>query len=156
RGRTTSWLRVRSHRQFINRESLQVSPQGIHDAAITRRHLETHHGRSAWTGVIMSATNISRGGHRGPHPGILEIVYIDCTSIRTCIATSAGDGTRVMSDNVANAKSVSIVKSLLHNFGVVVVGFAVAFLGAGLELLLGFHGFKSFLATTAGWALLRR
>jgi protein-S-isoprenylcysteine O-methyltransferase Ste14 len=59
-----------------------------------------------------------------------------------------------MGDDAANAKSVNLVKSLLHNLGVVVVGFAVACLGAGLDLLLGFRGFKSFLATTAAWLLL--
>jgi len=48
----------------------------------------------------------------------------------------------------------NLVKSLLHNFGVVIVGFGVAFLGAALDSVLGLTGFKSLFTTIAAWLLL--
>jgi protein-S-isoprenylcysteine O-methyltransferase Ste14 len=59
-----------------------------------------------------------------------------------------------MADDGASAKFVNLVKSLLHNIGVVIVGFGVAFLGAALDSLLGLRGFKSLPATTVAWLLI--
>jgi protein-S-isoprenylcysteine O-methyltransferase Ste14 len=47
-----------------------------------------------------------------------------------------------------------LVKSILHNIGVVIVGLAVAFIGTRLDLLLGLHDFRSVLATIVGSLLL--
>jgi protein-S-isoprenylcysteine O-methyltransferase Ste14 len=47
----------------------------------------------------------------------------------------------------------SLAKSLLHNTGVVLVGFGFALLGRGLDLLLGVAAFHSVVTTTAGWLL---
>jgi len=52
------------------------------------------------------------------------------------------------------SRFVILVKSLLHNIGVVAVGFGVAYLGAALDSLFGFISFKSRLATAAAWLLL--
>jgi len=49
---------------------------------------------------------------------------------------------------------VNILKSLLHNIGVVAVGFAFAFLGTRLDMLFGLHHFESAFATGAAWLLL--
>src|SRR5262245_1688922 len=57
-------------------------------------------------------------------------------------------------DGAANAKSVSLVKSLLHNIGVVAVGFGVAFLGAAMDSLLRLNSFKSPLTAASGCLLL--
>jgi protein-S-isoprenylcysteine O-methyltransferase Ste14 len=46
------------------------------------------------------------------------------------------------------------VKSLLHNIGVVAVGFGVAYLGAALDSLFDFIAFKSRVAIAASWLLL--
>src|SRR5262245_14373176 len=48
----------------------------------------------------------------------------------------------------------NLLKSLLHNIGVVIVGFGVAFLGAALDSLLGWRGFKSLPATVVALLLL--
>jgi protein-S-isoprenylcysteine O-methyltransferase Ste14 len=56
-------------------------------------------------------------------------------------------------DGTTSTRFVNLVKSLLHNIGVVIVGFGVAFLGAALDSLLGLHRFSSLLATTAAWLL---
>jgi|SRR5690348_1167042 len=58
------------------------------------------------------------------------------------------------SGNGLKRKSMSLFKSVLHNLGVVMVGLAVAFIGRGLDSLLGIHGFRSFFTTAAGWLLL--
>jgi protein-S-isoprenylcysteine O-methyltransferase Ste14 len=55
------------------------------------------------------------------------------------------------SDNSRGARFINLVKSVLHNAGVVLVGFAVAYLGAAVDSLLGLRGFKP--AITAGWLL---
>jgi protein-S-isoprenylcysteine O-methyltransferase Ste14 len=60
----------------------------------------------------------------------------------------AGDSPR------SRGRFVNLVKSLLHNIGVMAVGFGVAFLGAALDSLFGFNLFKSLLATGAAWMLL--
>src|SRR5918912_153715 len=52
-----------------------------------------------------------------------------------------------------NQMSLSLVKSILHNIGVVIVGFAFAYLGTRVDLLLGIRRFHSFLTTTVGWLL---
>ena len=48
----------------------------------------------------------------------------------------------------------SLFKSLLHNIGVVMVGFVIAFVGTRADALLGFPGFASVLATVTGDLLL--
>jgi len=49
---------------------------------------------------------------------------------------------------------LSLLKSILHNIGVVLVGFGFAYLGTRLDLLLGVRKFHSVLTTTAGTFLL--
>ena len=50
--------------------------------------------------------------------------------------------------------SVYLLKSIFHNVGVVLVGFAFAFLGTRLDLLLRVAGFHSLFTSVAGWVLL--
>ncbi len=59
-----------------------------------------------------------------------------------------------MTEPRTSTKLASLVKSLLHNAGVVVVGFGVGFLGAALDSLVGLRWFKSLVATGAGSLLL--
>ncbi len=53
--------------------------------------------------------------------------------------------------NYQFGKLVNLLKSLLHNIGVVFVGFGLALIGRGLDFLLGITGFQSVFATTAAW-----
>jgi protein-S-isoprenylcysteine O-methyltransferase Ste14 len=48
----------------------------------------------------------------------------------------------------------NLAKSVLHNIGVVIVGFGVAFIGAWIDRLIGLENFTSPFAMTAGWLLL--
>ena len=48
----------------------------------------------------------------------------------------------------------SLLKSVLHNIGVVIVGFGFAYLGRRLDLLLGIRGFNYSLTTIAGRLLI--
>ena len=50
--------------------------------------------------------------------------------------------------------SANLLKSLLHNIGVIAVGFGVALLGRGIDALLGIHDFQSPAAVLAGVPLL--
>lgn len=50
--------------------------------------------------------------------------------------------------------TINLLKSLLHNIGVVIVGFAFAFLGSGIDSLLGIARFHSVFAIAAAWVLL--
>ena len=50
--------------------------------------------------------------------------------------------------------TVNLLKSVLHNIGVVIVGFAFAFLGKGIDSLLGIAGFHSVVSRVAGCLLL--
>jgi protein-S-isoprenylcysteine O-methyltransferase Ste14 len=47
-----------------------------------------------------------------------------------------------------------LLKSILHNIGVLVVGFGVAYLGMRVDALLGVSAFASPLVTAAAWLLL--
>ena len=47
-----------------------------------------------------------------------------------------------------------LVKSILHNIGVVIVGLALAFMGTRLDLFLGLGNFRSTFAAIAGSLLL--
>jgi hypothetical protein len=49
--------------------------------------------------------------------------------------------------------SASLPKSILHNIGVVIVGFGVAFIGTQIDSLVGIHGFASGFATAVGCLL---
>ena len=49
---------------------------------------------------------------------------------------------------------LSLLKSLLHNLGVVIVGFAFAFVGTRVDGLFGIGGFGTPLTTAAGWLAL--
>jgi protein-S-isoprenylcysteine O-methyltransferase Ste14 len=49
--------------------------------------------------------------------------------------------------------SLSLLKSILHNIGVVVVGLGFAYLGTRVDVLLGIRRFHSFLTTTVGQLL---
>lgn len=55
------------------------------------------------------------------------------------------DGTRVFKN---------LIKSVLHNIGVLAVGFGVALLGSSLDSLLGITRFHSLVANIAAWILL--
>src|SRR5262245_11701008 len=55
---------------------------------------------------------------------------------------------------LSGSRFVNLMKSLLHNIGVVIVGFGVAVLGVASDSLCGFIAFKSRVATTAAWLLL--
>ena len=48
----------------------------------------------------------------------------------------------------------SLLKSILHNVGVVAVGLGIAFLGTKIDLLLGIRGFHSAVAAALGWLLI--
>ena len=48
---------------------------------------------------------------------------------------------------------VILRKSILHNIGVVLVGFALAYFGTMADSFLGFPAFVSTVATAAGWFL---
>lgn len=48
----------------------------------------------------------------------------------------------------------AFIKSVLHNIGVVAVGFGLALLGSLLDLLLGVTRFHSLVASITGWILL--
>jgi protein-S-isoprenylcysteine O-methyltransferase Ste14 len=50
--------------------------------------------------------------------------------------------------------SMNLLKSLLHNIGVVIVGFGVGVIGSKVDYLFQIHRFHSVLATSAGWLLL--
>src|SRR5262249_48176799 len=52
------------------------------------------------------------------------------------------------------SKLTNLVKSLLHNVGVVAVGFGFAFLGRALDSLFGFKSFKSLPAIATACLLL--
>jgi protein-S-isoprenylcysteine O-methyltransferase Ste14 len=47
----------------------------------------------------------------------------------------------------------SFLKSILHNIGVVLVGFGFAFIGAKLDVFLNITGFRSRVTTAAAWIL---
>ena len=49
---------------------------------------------------------------------------------------------------------LNLLKSILHNVGVVAVGFGVALLGSALDVRLGITRFHSLFAASAGWVLL--
>src|SRR5215831_9760509 len=46
-----------------------------------------------------------------------------------------------------------LLKSVLHNIGVVLVGIALAYLGKGVDSILGFPAFTSTFVTATGWLL---
>ena len=50
--------------------------------------------------------------------------------------------------------ALNLLKSILHNIGVVIVGLGFAYLGTRVDLLLGIRRFYNFLTTTAGWLLM--
>jgi hypothetical protein len=58
------------------------------------------------------------------------------------------------SSNNRNAEFVNLLKSLLHNAGVVIVGLGFAFLGAALDSLVGVARFHSVMTTALAWPLL--
>jgi len=58
------------------------------------------------------------------------------------------------SSNNRNAEFVNFLKSLLHNAGVVIVGFGFAFLGTALDSLVGVARFHSVITTAVAWPLL--
>ncbi len=49
---------------------------------------------------------------------------------------------------------MNLLKSLLHNIGVVMVGLVFACIGTRLDAFLGIHGFHAMWATAAAWLLL--
>ncbi|MGH9735772.1 MAG: methyltransferase family protein [Candidatus Acidiferrales bacterium] len=56
--------------------------------------------------------------------------------------------------SLSKTATASLLKSVLHNVGVVLVGFGVAYIGTRLDLLIGWRQFHSAIATAAGWVLL--
>jgi protein-S-isoprenylcysteine O-methyltransferase Ste14 len=65
-------------------------------------------------------------------------------------ANSPPQNNRPLSDT----STISLLKSVLHNIGVVLVGFGVAYLGTRLDLIFGWRQFHSTLGTIVGWVLL--
>jgi len=55
--------------------------------------------------------------------------------------------------SVTDGPIAILLKSILHNIGVVLVGLALAYLGTMADSFLEFSPFASTLATTAGWLL---
>jgi len=55
---------------------------------------------------------------------------------------------------LSSTATTSLLKSVVHNIGVVLVGFGVAYVGTRLDLLLGWRQFHAAVATAAGWVLL--
>lgn len=55
---------------------------------------------------------------------------------------------------IGRENATNFIKSLLHNTGVVIVGFAVALLGRGIDSLLGLTRFDSLIAMSAGSVLI--
>ena len=55
---------------------------------------------------------------------------------------------------IVEGRCLSLLKSLLHNTGVVIVGFGFALLGAGLDSILGITAFHSVFVTTLAGLLL--
>jgi protein-S-isoprenylcysteine O-methyltransferase Ste14 len=49
---------------------------------------------------------------------------------------------------------MNLLRSILHNIGVVLAGLGIAYLGTRVDLLLGIRDFHSSLANAAGWLLL--
>lgn len=47
--------------------------------------------------------------------------------------------------------TLNLLKSVLHNLGVVIVGFVFAFVGSKVDSLLGLTGFNSVIAKAVGW-----
>jgi protein-S-isoprenylcysteine O-methyltransferase Ste14 len=70
-------------------------------------------------------------------------------------ATDRGDRPMIPpSSDERRTKAFNLLKSLLHNLGVAIVGFGFALLGRGLDQLLGLHRIDSASATIAGWCLM--
>jgi protein-S-isoprenylcysteine O-methyltransferase Ste14 len=53
-----------------------------------------------------------------------------------------------------NCKKMSLLKSVLHNIGVTIVGLGVAFIGRRVDSVFGVRDFHSILATALAWLLL--
>jgi protein-S-isoprenylcysteine O-methyltransferase Ste14 len=63
----------------------------------------------------------------------------------------------LMRDPLSNGQNggiANLLKSLLHNAGVVIVSFGFAFLGAKIDSLLGIAHFHSLLTTAIAWLLI--
>ena len=60
----------------------------------------------------------------------------------------------IISDRTGGAAIASLLKDILHNIGVLIVGFGVAFIGMGIDALLGIRGFASGFVTAVGCLLL--
>jgi protein-S-isoprenylcysteine O-methyltransferase Ste14 len=56
--------------------------------------------------------------------------------------------------NDRGTATVNLFKSILHNVGVVIVGFGFALVGRGIDSLLGLTPIKAVFATAAAWPLL--
>lgn len=57
-------------------------------------------------------------------------------------------------EGLSTTASVSLLKSVAHNIGVVLVGFLVAYVGTRLDALIGWRQFNYTAAHAAGWVLL--
>jgi protein-S-isoprenylcysteine O-methyltransferase Ste14 len=60
----------------------------------------------------------------------------------------------VMNEPSTYSQKTNLLKSVLHNIGVVAVGFGFAFLGRGCDWVLGITGFDSLLAKALGSLLI--
>lgn len=72
---------------------------------------------------------------------------------RTAPAPSRVDSPSAIEPLSATA-TASLLKSVIHNIGVVLVGFLVAYLGTRLDALLGWRQFHYASTRAAGWVLL--
>ena len=59
----------------------------------------------------------------------------------------------IWGSSATDVSMATLLKSFLHNFGVVLVGFALAYLGAIVDPILGFRAFTSTSVTAPGWLL---
>ena len=67
--------------------------------------------------------------------------------------TPSGFASLIWGSSTTDQSMAILLKSILHNIGVVLVGIALAYLGAMVDSILGFPAFTSSFVTAAGWLL---
>jgi protein-S-isoprenylcysteine O-methyltransferase Ste14 len=90
----------------------------------------------------------------------------DCTAQNLCYVdlaqnldaallpqTSTSCDKRLRPTKLQTTTAVNVIKSVLHNLGVAIVGFGFAFIGREIDSLLAIPQFHSILLTVGGWLL---
>jgi len=67
--------------------------------------------------------------------------------------TASGFAILFWGSSTTDESMAILLKSMLHNIGVVLVGIALAYLGKGVDSILGFPAFTSTFVTATGWLL---